>query len=123
MRQDTERERDAQTQERVIAFVAQAALRLLRAQRVLLFGSRAHGSNSTRSDYDFAIEASPGFENQWSLFACEVDEAAPTLNGIDLVDLNAALSDGLRSEIALTGIDVTASAENSGGVTGAGKKD
>ena len=123
MGQDAERKRDAQTQERVIAFVAKAASRLLCARRVLLFGSRAHGSNSTRSDYDFAIESGPGFEHQWSLFASEVDEAAPTLNGIDLVDLNAALSDGLRSEIALTGIDVTASAVNLGGVTGAGKKD
>ena len=69
------------------------------AKRVILFGSRARGTNYPKSDIDLAIEGCPDFpaledrlqEELWSLLR------------LDIVNLDARLSDELRQEIARDG--------------------
>lgn len=98
---------DAEIEARVIAFVASETKKKLRASRVLLFGSRARGTQSECSDYDFAVEADSALVENWSAFCATVAETAPTLNSIDLVSLNAPLTEAFRAEIFRKGIDVT----------------
>lgn len=69
------------------------------ARRVLLFGSRARGTNQPRSDIDLAVEGCPDFlaledrlQNElWSLLR------------LDVVNLDEPVSDALRQEIARDG--------------------
>lgn len=69
------------------------------AKRVILFGSRARGTNYPKSDIDLAIEGCPDFpaledrlqEELWSLLR------------LDIVNLDARVSDELRQEIARDG--------------------
>ena len=69
------------------------------ARRVVLFGSRARGTNQPRSDIDLAIEGCPDFlalEDQlqnelWSLLR------------LDVVNLDKPVSAELRAEIARDG--------------------
>lgn len=69
------------------------------ARRVLLFGSRARGTNQPRSDIDLAVEGCPDFlaledrlQNElWSLLH------------LDVVNLDEPVSDALRQEIARDG--------------------
>ena len=69
------------------------------AKRVILFGSRARGTNYPKSDIDLAIEGCPDFpalqdrlqEELWSLLR------------LDIVNLDVRLSDELRLEIARDG--------------------
>ena len=69
------------------------------ARRVILFGSRARGTNQPRSDIDLAIEGCPDFpaledrlQNElWSLLE------------LDVVNLDAPVSDDLRAEIVRDG--------------------
>lgn len=68
-------------------------------KRVLLFGSRARGTNLPKSDIDLAIEGCPDFlaleerlqEDLWSLLR------------IDVVNLDDPISDELRKEIERDG--------------------
>lgn len=69
------------------------------ARRVILFGSRARGSNGPKSDIDLAVEGCDDFwgpeddlrENLWSLLM------------VDVVNLDDALPDELRADIARDG--------------------
>ena len=69
------------------------------ARRVVLFGSRARGTNQPRSDIDLAIEGCPNFpaleerlqEELWSLLR------------LDVVNLDDPISVELREEIARDG--------------------
>ena len=69
------------------------------AQRVILFGSRARGTNSPKSDIDLAIEGCPDFpaledrlqEELWSLLR------------LDIVYLDDKISQELRQEIQRDG--------------------
>ena len=80
--------------EQVYAQIAEFA-RDAGARRVLLFGSRARGTNQPRSDIDLAVEGCPNFlaleerlqEELWSLFR------------LDVVNLDDNISDSLRAEI------------------------
>lgn len=80
--------------EQVYAQIAEFA-RDAGARRVLLFGSRARGTNQPRSDIDLAIEGCPNFlaleerlqEELWSLLR------------LDVVNLDDNISDSLRAEI------------------------
>ena len=80
--------------EQVYAQIAEFA-RDVGARRVLLFGSRARGTNQPRSDIDLAVEGCPNFpaleerlqEELWSLLR------------LDVVNLDDNISDSLRAEI------------------------
>lgn len=69
------------------------------ARRVLLFGSRARGTNHPKSDIDLAVEGCADFlgleealqEDLWSLLQ------------VDVVNLDEPVSDELRREIARDG--------------------
>ena len=78
----------------IVEFAQQAG-----ARRVVLFGSRARGTNQPRSDIDLAIEGCPDFpaleerlqEELWSLLR------------LDVVNLDDPISAELREEIARDG--------------------
>lgn len=70
------------------------------ARRVILFGSRARGTNLPKSDIDLAIEGCPHPEaledalqnDLWSLLT------------VDVVNLDTTISPELRAEIARDGV-------------------
>ena len=78
----------------IVEFAQQAG-----ARRVVLFGSRARGTNQPRSDIDLAIEGCPDFpaleerlqEELWSLLR------------LDVVTMDDPISAELREEIARDG--------------------
>lgn len=78
------------------------AVRQLRPERVILFGSRARGDAEERSDYDIAIEAPDVTEGQWSRFVLDTKENLDTLLDIDLIRLDQA-SPWLREAIEREG--------------------
>lgn len=69
------------------------------AERVVLFGSRARGTNTERSDIDLAVWGGDAVR-----FSLDVDDEARTLLEFDVVDMNTPVSDELRSEIAKDGV-------------------
>lgn len=60
--------------------------------RVILFGSRAKGSERPRSDVDLAIDA-PGVDGRAWDHLCELADNAETLLQFDLIRLDKANSD------------------------------
>lgn len=69
------------------------------ARRVILFGSRARGTNRPKSDIDLAIEGCPDF---YALYDRLQDELWSLLE-LDIVNLDGHVSDELRREIARDG--------------------
>ena len=69
------------------------------ARRVVLFGSRAKGTNRPKSDTDLAVAGCPDFDSLedrlrndlWSLLK------------VDVINLDGPISESLRTEIAHTG--------------------
>jgi predicted nucleotidyltransferase len=68
-------------------------------QKVILFGSRAKGTNTDRSDIDIAISGGD-FDN----FYADVDEDVETLLMFDVVNLDSKISDELSKEIKKDGV-------------------
>ncbi len=68
-------------------------------QKVILFGSRARGTNSERSDIDLAAKGGNVFS-----FYTDLEEEAWTLLMFDVVDLNKTVSVELEEEIARDGV-------------------
>lgn len=68
-------------------------------KQVILFGSRARGTNHERSDIDLAAAGGDIFN-----FAKAVDEEIDTLLNFDVVNLDEGLSEDFRAEIAHAGI-------------------
>ena len=60
---------------------------------VYLFGSRARGDFTEKSDYDFAFDFSPECNSQKGLFLSEFSEDAPTLHLMDLIDISQISAD------------------------------
>lgn len=54
--------------------------------KVYLYGSRARGDNHNKSDYDFAFSIPNNLND--SNFLLSIKDDAPTLNGIDAVNLS-----------------------------------
>lgn len=71
------------------------------ADRVILFGSRAKGTNTDRSDIDIAVR---GVKNIWELQ--EKLEEIPTLYKIDLVDLDTCKNQLLMEDIEQYGREI-----------------
>lgn len=79
--------------------IVQRALALVGPRRVWLFGSRARDDAATLSDIDLAFEG--GDPRGASALRAWVDEEAPTLLDVDLVDLDRAdrtLRDAVQRE-------------------------
>lgn len=68
-------------------------------KKVLLFGSRARGDNSERSDIDLAVSGGDVMN-----FSFDVDEEVRTLLMFDVVDLDRPVSGELLAEIERDGI-------------------
>ena len=66
---------------------------------VILFGSRARGTNSERSDIDLAISGGNALD-----FYYDVEEEAHTLLMFDVVDLDKGISEELQAEIKKDGV-------------------
>ena len=67
--------------------------------KVILFGSRATGKFSEKSDIDLAIAG--GCPNK---FISSIEEGCPTLLSFDFVNVDQGISDGLRDRIASEGV-------------------
>lgn len=88
-------------EERVPAAVLQAIADFAErsgAQRVVLFGSRARGTNQERSDVDLAVSGGDFDGFYWAVM-----EQMPSLLSFDVVDLEEA-SEALREEIRRDGV-------------------
>ena len=68
-------------------------------KKVILFGSRARGTNSERSDIDLAISGGNALD-----FYYDVEEKAHTLLMFDVVDLDKGISEALQTEINKDGV-------------------
>ena len=68
-------------------------------KKVVLFGSRAKGTNSERSDIDIAVSG-----GNFLSFAYDVDEKINTLLEFDVVNLDKKLEPNFRAEIEKYGV-------------------
>lgn len=68
-------------------------------QKVILFGSRARGTNRERSDVDLAVSGGNIRD-----FRFDLEEEAQTLLMFDVVDLDHHISDELQKEIERDGV-------------------
>lgn len=94
------------TTQHVIEYVKKLAHGHLHPRTVILFGSRASGKARTTSDIDLAFDFDPKQNpHAWSRFCLEVQENAPTLLSIDLINMNE-ISDALLKKIHDEGIIV-----------------
>ena len=70
-------------------------------EKLLLFGSRARGTNHTHSDIDLAVAGGDVMG-----FSLSVEEQTNTLLSFDVVDMDESISASLQSEIDRDGIDL-----------------
>jgi len=87
-----------------LAYVAHWARRSLVVRRVLLFGSRARGDARPDSDFDIAVDHGSD-ERAFADFANRMQESAPTLCDLDLVDFARAPAP-LRRRIDEQGVPI-----------------
>ena len=62
--------------------------------KVILFGSRASGTNTERSDIDIAVEG-----GNFSAFDWDIQEKVHSLFMFDVINLDGGISESLRDEI------------------------
>lgn len=67
--------------------------------KVILFGSRARGTHTERSDIDIAVSG-----GDFDLFYWDIKENAHSLLTFDMVDLDSGISEGLKKEIKRDGV-------------------
>ena len=70
-------------------------------QKVILFGSRARGTNAPRSDVDLAVSG-----GDFDAFYWAVKDRMPSLLLFDIVALDGGISAELQQEIAKDGITI-----------------
>ncbi|MDE6035805.1 MAG: nucleotidyltransferase domain-containing protein [Ruminococcus sp.] len=68
-------------------------------KKVILFGSRARGTNSERSDIDLAISGGNALD-----FYYDIKEKTWTLLMFDVVELDKGISEELQAEINRDGV-------------------
>jgi predicted nucleotidyltransferase len=91
--------------EQAEAAIREAAQRHLPHARLILFGSRAAGHASRRSDFDLAVIPGPGFAPAELLhFREALEESSAILHPVDLLDIRDA-SPALRQKIETEGIE------------------
>ena len=67
--------------------------------KIILFGSRARGTNTERSDIDIAV-----YGGEFDQFYWEVKENIHSLLMFDIIQADAAISDELKQEIERDGV-------------------
>ena len=70
-------------------------------ERVVLFGSRAKGTNTERSDIDIAA-----YGNNFDGFYWDINEKVHSLLSFDIINLNDETSCELKDEIERDGITI-----------------
>lgn len=73
----------------------------LNVSKVWIFGSRARGDATSRSDFDVAFLIDPRKARAWPKYAVTTQEEAATLHSLDLVNMkeaHAALQDQINEE-------------------------
>ena len=68
-------------------------------KKIILFGSRARGDNSPRSDIDLAVSGGNTLD-----FYYDLEEDAWTLLMFDVVDLDRGISEELQKELDRDGV-------------------
>ena len=68
---------------------------------IMIFGSRANGTYSSKSDIDLAIRGTSKHD-----FIQAMEEECPTLLEFDFIDLSNPISDSLRKRIESEGIRI-----------------
>lgn len=68
-------------------------------EKIILFGSRARGTHSERSDIDLALSGGDAAGFYWA-----VNEHAWSLLSFDLVELDGGISEELQNEMERDGI-------------------
>ena len=69
--------------------------------KIILFGSRARGTNTERSDIDIAV-----YGGDFEHFYWDVKENVPSLFMFDVVQADEKISDELKQEIERDGITI-----------------
>ena len=69
--------------------------------KIVLFGSRARGTNTERSDKDIAV-----YGGEFDRFYWDVKEKIHSLLMFDIVQADAAISDELKQEIEKDGVTI-----------------
>ena len=69
--------------------------------KIILFGSRARGTNTERSDIDIAV-----YGGDFEDFYWDVKEKVHSLLMFDIVQADAAISDELKQEIGRDGVTI-----------------
>jgi len=86
--------------ERVLQEILQFA-RDAGVERLVLFGSRARGTHSERSDIDLAV-----YGGDFDTFYFRVQEETESLLEFDLIDMHRKVSPSLLEEIEREGIEI-----------------
>ena len=86
--------------ERVVKDIVTFAKRYS-VRKVILFGSRARGNNTERSDIDIAV-----YGGDFDHFYWDVKEKVHSLLMFDIVQADAAISDELKQEIGRDGVTI-----------------
>ena len=68
-------------------------------KKVILFGSRARGDNTERSDIDIAV-----YGGDFDSFYWDIKDNVHSLLSFDVVDVYAGISEDLKSEIERDGV-------------------
>ena len=68
-------------------------------KKIILFGSRARGDNTDRSDVDLAVSGGNALD-----FHYELEEEAWTLLMFDVVDLDRGITEELQEELDRDGV-------------------
>lgn len=84
--------------DRVLKDISSFALKSS-VKKVILFGSRAKGTNTDRSDVDIAV-----YGGDFDSFYWDIREKAHSLLSFDIVDADRGISDELKEEIERYGI-------------------
>lgn len=70
-------------------------------ERVVLFGSRARGTHTERSDIDIAVQG-----GNFEAFYWDIKEKTHSLLSFDVVDLDHGASDELKQELERDGVTI-----------------
>ena len=68
-------------------------------KRIILFGSRARGEHTARSDIDIAVCG-----GDFDAFYWDIKEKTPSLLNFDVVDFDHPVSDDLKKDIERDGV-------------------
>ena len=68
-------------------------------RKIILFGSRARGNNTERSDVDIAV-----YGGDFDGFYWDIKEKVNSLLMFDIIQANSAISDDLKHEIEKDGV-------------------